>query len=153
MKRKLLTLGVAILVAGSSAYAFGPMGPRSFCGNKMTHKSFMGNSGTIFDMMSIVSDMELSDKQWIEIKKTMLDIKEQRLDYLEDKNIQTRNLFAGNMLKQPMFEALKKDKDYRIIDDLNNTDKVMNDSFWLGVYPSMTKKKIEFILLSFKEFL
>ena len=99
MKRKLLTLGVAILVAGSSAYAFGPMGPRSFCGNKMTHKSFMGNSGTIFDMMSIVSDMELSDKQWIEIKKAMLEIKEQRLEYFEGKKV-----FAIKIDKKGVFD-------------------------------------------------
>jgi len=105
MKRKLLTLSLAVLVAGSSAYAFGPMGGKSFCGNKMIKKSFMGykNGSTIFDVMAIVSDMQLSNKQWIEIKKTMLDIKEQRLDYFEDKNIFTIKIDENGVFDKDAF--------------------------------------------------
>ncbi len=62
------------------------------------------------------------------------------VQFLELNNIQTRMLFAGNMTKQPCFT----DKEmYRTVGSLKNTDKVMNDSFWIGVYPDMTKEMIE----------
>jgi len=66
--------------------------------------------------------------------------------YLEENNIQTRNLFAGNMLKHPMFESLKEGVDYKVIGELKNTNKIMNDSFWVGVYPGMKKEEINFII-------
>jgi len=66
--------------------------------------------------------------------------------YLESKQVQTRNLFAGNILRQPAFADLQKDVDYRVIDNLKNTDKLMNDSFWVGVYPAMKQEAIEYIV-------
>ncbi|MGA1847611.1 lipopolysaccharide biosynthesis protein RfbH [Deferribacter abyssi] len=73
--------------------------------------------------------------------------------YLEDNNIQTRNLFAGNMIRHPMFESLKKGVDYKVIGELKNTDKIMNDSFWVGVYPGMSEKAIQYIIIKIKEFI
>lgn len=75
------------------------------------------------------------------------------VQYLENNNIQTRNLFAGNMLKHPMFNNLQKDIDYRVIGDLQNTDKIMNDSFWIGVYPNMNNEMIEYMIKKIKEYL
>ena len=75
------------------------------------------------------------------------------VEFLEQNKIQTRNLFAGNMLRHPAFEGLKIDKDYRVVGDLKNTDKIMNDSFWVGVYPGMSEKSIEFIIKTIKEFI
>lgn len=75
------------------------------------------------------------------------------VQYLENNNIQTRNLFAGNMLKHPMFNNLQKDVDYRVIGDLQNTDKIMNDSFWIGVYPNMSNEMIEYMIKKIKEYL
>ncbi|WP_191337975.1 lipopolysaccharide biosynthesis protein RfbH [Helicobacter pullorum] len=75
------------------------------------------------------------------------------VEFLEQNKIQTRNLFAGNMLRHPAFESLKIDKDYRVVGDLKNTDKIMNDSFWVGVYPGMSEKSIEFIIKTIKEFI
>ena len=67
--------------------------------------------------------------------------------YLEADKIQTRNLFAGNMIRHPSFQSqLTLGKDYRVVGKLTHTDKIMNDSFWLGVYPGMTKPKLNFIL-------
>lgn len=66
-------------------------------------------------------------------------------EFLESKNIQTRNLFGGNMLLHPAFDALQKGLDYRVIGDLPHTNKISKDSFWLGVYPKLTQKELDFI--------
>jgi CDP-6-deoxy-D-xylo-4-hexulose-3-dehydrase len=66
--------------------------------------------------------------------------------YLESEKIQTRNLFAGNLLKHPCFEPLREGVDYRVAGPLDNTDKIMNDSFWIGVYPGMTQDKLDYMI-------
>lgn len=71
--------------------------------------------------------------------------------YLEKHNIQTRNLFAGNILRHPCFEDCKKDMDYRVVGTLENTDYVMNNSFWVGVYPGMTEAMLEEMVLRIHE--
>lgn len=73
-------------------------------------------------------------------------------EFLESKNIQTRNLFGGNMLLHPAFESLKKDIDYRVAEELKNTNKIMNDGFWIGVYPGINEKKINYIIKNINEF-
>ena len=71
---------------------------------------------------------------------------------LEEKNIQTRNLFAGNLIRHPCFSTLKEGKDYRIAGELKNTDKLMNDSFWIGLYPGMTEEMIGYIVAQIRDF-
>lgn len=63
--------------------------------------------------------------------------------YLEQHNIQTRNLFAGNILRHPCFEAYTQGTDYRVSGNLEKTDFAMNHSFWVGVYPGMTKEMLD----------
>jgi len=76
------------------------------------------------------------------------------LKYLESKKIQTRLLFAGNIVRQPVFDEMRNNKKgYRIIGKLKNTDKVMNDAFWIGVYPGMSNEMIEFMSEQIKEVL
>jgi len=72
--------------------------------------------------------------------------------HLEMHRIQTRNLFAGNITRQPLFSVLEEGKDYRIIDRLNQTDRLMNDAFWLGVYPGMQKEAIHYMIETIKSF-
>lgn len=68
------------------------------------------------------------------------------VQYLEEKGIQTRMLFAGNLVKHPCFDEMRENgKGYRIIGELKNTDRVMNDSFWVGVYPGMTDDMIDYM--------
>ena len=67
--------------------------------------------------------------------------------------MQTRNLFAGNMIKHPLFAELKLGVDYKISGELKNTDKIMNDSFWVGVYPGMSDEKIEYIIKTVRGFI
>lgn len=65
--------------------------------------------------------------------------------YIEDHNIQTRLLFSGNIIKHPCFDQLRGTEAYRIVDDLKNTDFIMNNTFWVGVYPGMTDEKIDYM--------
>ena len=67
--------------------------------------------------------------------------------YIENHGIQTRMLFAGNLTKHPCFDEMRKTgKGYRIIGELKNTDRIMNDTFWVGVYPGMTDAKIDYMI-------
>jgi CDP-6-deoxy-D-xylo-4-hexulose-3-dehydrase len=62
---------------------------------------------------------------------------------LESRNIQTRMLFAGNLIKHPCFDELRAAKTgYRTVGNLPNTDRIMNDSFWVGVYPGLTEEML-----------
>lgn len=72
--------------------------------------------------------------------------------YIEKNGIQTRTLFAGNLIKHPCFDELRKNKQgYRVIDSLKNTDRIMNDTFWIGVYPGMTDEKIDYMIKTIRE--
>lgn len=66
----------------------------------------------------------------------------QVIRYIENKGIQTRMLFAGNLLRQPCF---KTHKNYRIVGKLEITDIIMEKSFWVGIYPGMTDEKLDYI--------
>jgi len=74
-------------------------------------------------------------------------------EHLENNNIQTRNLFAGNITRHPCFDTLRQGIDYRRIGKLKNTDKVMHDCFWIGVYPKIGHKEIDYIVNSIKKFI
>ena len=71
------------------------------------------------------------------------------VNFLEKNNIQTRMIFAGNIVRQPCMEGVN----YKIKGDLENSDKVMNDTFWLGVYPGLTDEMIKYTEEKFKEFM
>ena len=70
------------------------------------------------------------------------------VDYLEKNNIATRMLFGGNLLKQPAYENIR----YRVSGSLKNTDLIMNDLFWIGVYPGINKEKLNHIITTFNNF-
>lgn len=65
---------------------------------------------------------------------------------LEDNNIQTRNLFAGNLIKHPCFDSIRDTDAYRVVGELKNTDRIMNDAFWVGVYPGLTNAMLDKII-------
>lgn len=74
------------------------------------------------------------------------------VEYLEKNNIQTRNLFAGNIIKHPCFDEIRNKKEaYRVVGNLENTDRIMKDTFWIGVYPGMTDEKIDYMIKTIKE--
>ncbi|WP_365352091.1 DegT/DnrJ/EryC1/StrS family aminotransferase [uncultured Oscillibacter sp.] len=73
------------------------------------------------------------------------------VSYLEEHNIQTRPLFAGNLTRHPCFQALERDVEYRVFGDLDVTDQVMSQSFWVGVYPGMEPAMLNEIAQRIKE--
>ncbi len=71
------------------------------------------------------------------------------LSYLDQEKIGTRLLFAGNLIRQPYMEG----RSYRVSGDLTHTDTVMNDSFWVGVYPGLTEEMLDFTASKIETFL
>ena len=68
------------------------------------------------------------------------------VQYVESKGVQTRMLFAGNLTKHPCFDEMRASGEgYRIVGTLDNTDRIMNDTFWVGVYPGMTDAMIDYM--------
>ena len=66
--------------------------------------------------------------------------------YVESHGVQTRMLFAGNLTKHPCFDEMRKTGEgYRIVGELANTDRIMNDTFWVGVYPGMTDEMRDYM--------
>lgn len=105
----------------------------------------------------LVTPQPNSDPSWFGFMMTVADgAKFSRNDlseYLENANIQTRNLFAGNMTRHPLFLDLQEGIDFRIVGELKNTDKIMNDSLWIGVYPGMSCSMIDYCIKSIREFI
>ena len=65
--------------------------------------------------------------------------------YMEEHNVQTRLLFSGNLIKHPCFDQMRGGDGYRICGTLDNTDFIMNNTFWVGVYPGMTDAMIDYM--------
>ncbi len=76
--------------------------------------------------------------------------RENLLQFLNENKIWTRLLFAWNYLKQPAF--LDYVENYRVIWDLKNTDYIMNNTFWIWVFPGLNKEKLDYVILKIKEF-
>ncbi|MCF2657067.1 lipopolysaccharide biosynthesis protein RfbH [Lacrimispora saccharolytica] len=72
--------------------------------------------------------------------------REKVVPYIESKGVQTRMLFAGNLLKHPCFDEMRAaGEGYRVVGNLDNTDKIMTSTFWVGVYPGMTDEMIDYM--------
>ena len=72
--------------------------------------------------------------------------------YIESKGVQTRMLFAGNLIKHPCFDEMRASGEgYRVVGSLENTDRIMNDTFWVGVYPGMSDEKLDYMIKAIKE--
>jgi CDP-6-deoxy-D-xylo-4-hexulose-3-dehydrase len=84
----------------------------------------------------------------ITVKKTAAFSRQELVSFLEKNKIMTRMIFAGNITKQPAYQGI----DYRIVGNLKNTDLVMNNSFFIGVYPGINQEQIKYILSIFEKF-
>ena len=71
--------------------------------------------------------------------------------YIESHNIQTRLLFSGNLIKHPCFNEIRDTDAYRVVGDLRTTDFIMNNTFWVGVYPGMTDEMIDYMASVIRE--
>lgn len=94
-----------------------------------------------------------SDPSWFGFPITVRDDapfnKNEIVEHLENRKIMTRQLFAGNMIKQPAF----KNQEYKVIGDLRNTDIIMNNTFFIGVYPGINLEKMTYIIETFRKFI
>jgi CDP-6-deoxy-D-xylo-4-hexulose-3-dehydrase len=94
-----------------------------------------------------------SEPSWFGFPLTVRDCnlinRESLLKFLNEKKIGTRLLFAGNLTKQPYMKNIK----YKIIDDLNVADKIMKNTFWIGIFPGLHKDHFQYIYEAFKVFL
>jgi CDP-6-deoxy-D-xylo-4-hexulose-3-dehydrase len=105
------------------------------------------------EFISLPQATEHSDPSWFGFPITLKDnCPVSRLDlltYLDQNKIGTRLLFAGNLTRQPYMDGAQ----YRISEDLTNTDIVMNNTFWIGVQPSLTKEMLDFSAKKIESFL
>ena len=89
----------------------------------------------------------------IAVKKDAGFTRNELTEYLEQNKIQTRNLFAGNLIKHPCFDEMRQTGEgYRIVGELKNTDFVMTNGFWIGVFPGMTKEMNQWMIKCIREF-
>lgn len=98
------------------------------------------------DRLMLPEPLPGSDPSWFGFLITCrrAGLRDKLVAHLEEKGIQTRMLFAGNLLRQPCFDAMRiSGEGYRTIGALPNTDRILNDTFWIGVYPGMTEPMID----------
>ena len=101
---------------------------------------------------------ESSDPSWFGFLLTVCEdsgfTRDEVVSRLESRGIQTRMLFAGNIIKHPCFDEMRKEqKGFRVVGSLENTERIMKDTFWVGVYPGMNSNQIEYMLYTIKEFI
>lgn len=104
---------------------------------------------TVENKLILPEPAENSNPSWfgflISVKPECCITRNQITRYLEEHNIQTRLLFSGNLIRQPAFDEIRGTDRYRIVGDLFCTDYIMNNSFWIGVYPGMSESMIDYM--------
>lgn len=98
-----------------------------------------------------------SDPSWFGFLLTVREgagfTRDQIVTHLEASGIQTRMLFAGNLIKHPCFDEMRKTRQgYRVVGELQNTDIIMRNSFWIGVYPGMTGEMLDYMIAEVRLF-
>ena len=91
-----------------------------------------------------------SDPSWFGFPITVREqnVREKFINFLNEKKIGTRLIFAGNLVKQPYMKNLK----FKVSGDLENTDTIMNDSLWIGVYPGLNENMINYMVECIQDF-
>lgn len=106
--------------------------------------------------LKIMEKLPQSDPAWFGFLVTLSDeapfTRNELAEFLEQRNIQTRNLFSGNLTRHPCFEPLTEGKDYRVASVLLHTDVIMNRALWIGVYPGMSLEKLDYMAESIRSF-
>lgn len=100
---------------------------------------------SVQDKLLLPQATENSNPSWFGFLMTCKDgvSRNKLVSGLENSGIQTRALFAGNIIKHPCFDSIRGSDAYRVVGELKNTDKMMNDSFWVGVYPGMSNAMLD----------
>lgn len=106
------------------------------------------------DRLILPEPAEGSDPSWFGFLMTCREGVDRKkvVPYIEGRGIQTRMLFAGNLIKHPCFDRMRESgRGYRVVGDLRQTDRIMENSFWVGVYPGMTDEMIDYMAEIIKE--
>jgi CDP-6-deoxy-D-xylo-4-hexulose-3-dehydrase len=107
------------------------------------------------DALILPKATEHSEPSWFGFPVTVKDGADRNAltGYLESKGIQTRLLFAGNIIRHPCFDEYREDvgRAYRVVGNLENTDRIARDTFWIGVYPGMNDEMIDAMILILHE--
>ena len=104
--------------------------------------------------LRIVEKHKKADPSWFGFLMTVTGgrSRNELAQFLESRGIQTRNLFAGNLLRHPCFEGLREGVDYRVVGELKATDDIMNNSLWIGLYPGMDDQRLDYMIASVRDF-
>ena len=99
------------------------------------------------DQLILPEPEKNSSPSWFGFLITLKDnlSREKVVRYIEDHNVQTRMLFSGNLIKHPCFDTIRDTWAYRVVGNLENTNRIMEKSFWVGVYPGMTDEMIDYM--------
>lgn len=101
------------------------------------------------DQLVLPEPCESSDPSWfgflISVKDGCKRSRNEAVRFIEDHNIQTRLLFSGNLIKHPCFDEIRGTDAYRVAGSLENSDHIMEHSFWVGVYPGMTDAMLDYM--------
>lgn len=106
------------------------------------------------DRLILPEACEHSDPSWFGFLITCREgvDRNQVVQFVEERGVQTRMLFAGNLIKHPCFDEMRETGEgYRVAGTLENTDRIMSDTFWVGVYPGMTDEMIDYMAQIIKE--
>lgn len=112
---------------------------------------------TLQDVFILPEPTENSMPSWfgflLTIKEDAGFTRDEIVGYLESNKIQTRMLFAGNLLKHPCFDEMRRSQEgYRVVGELINTDVIMKHTFWIGVYPGMNEDMIQYMISKIRRF-
>lgn len=102
----------------------------------------------VSDKLILPEACENSKPSWFGFLMTVKEGMDRKeiVKYIEDHGVQTRVLFAGNLTKHPCFDEMRASGEgFRVVSDLKNTDRIMQDTFWVGVYPGMTDEMIDYM--------
>ena len=128
----------------------------SFVEKRKENYSRLYNGLKDLEAISIFRPYPESDPSWFGFLMTVkCDAGFTRNDlakHLEAANIQTRNLFAGNIIRHPCFETMHEGVDYRVAGPLANTDTIMDSSLWIGLYPGMGDAKLDYMIKTISDF-
>ena len=107
---------------------------------------------TLTEYIELTTPTENSDPSWFGFPITLKDdcgfTRVELLRYLDENKIGSRLLFAGNLIRQPYFQGIE----HRVVGSLENTDKTMNDTFWVGIYPALDSEHLDYIAEQMEEF-
>ena len=112
------------------------------------HARLLEKLQPVKDRLILPEPLEGSEPSWFGFMITCRDNvdKNHVVQYLESHGVQTRMLFAGNIIRHPCFNEMRKSgKGYRVVGELKNTDTVVDKTFWIGVYPGMTDEMIDYM--------